>query len=53
MASEALTEAIEELRSAVAPELQPVIEAILAVDPDETRIEGAWELSLEEALDEG
>lgn len=48
MASEALTEAIEELRERVAPELRPLLDALMA-DPD-TATEDAWRRIVEEAL---
>lgn len=50
MASEELAEAIEELRERVAPELWPLLDALLA-DPD-TAAEAAWRRIVEEALGE-
>lgn len=50
MASEALGEAIDELRERVAPELRPLLDALVA-DPD-SAAEDAWRRIVEEALDE-
>jgi hypothetical protein len=50
MASEALTEAIEELRERVAPELWPLLDALVA-DPD-TAADDAWRRIVERALDD-
>ena len=50
MASKALGEAIEELRERVAPELQPLLDALVA-DP-ESAAEDAWRRIVEAALAE-